>query len=102
MQIKTQVKASNLSYLDNRIEKFSLNGDATMSKLPIADLKLSARNISVNKQMIKKVDAVIKPSKVTNKQVKHEVDIVLKHQDISTDLELFLTQEADNWLVFIK
>lgn len=97
IEINTRLDATNISYLNNSVEQLSLNGDATLSDIPVADFKLDAKNMVTNNQSIDLLSILIKPDSVSTEQVKHHIDIDLKSKIISSDLQLVFAQQVDNW-----
>lgn len=97
IEANSQLKATNLRYLDTSIETLKLNGKALLSKLPVLDLTLSANNISSYQQVIDSLSIDIDPLNVSKEEVKHHINFNLNSEILSTHLELFIDQQADAW-----
>ena len=97
MQVNTSLEASNISYLENSVERLSLSGKATIADIPFADLNVDAKNIVANKQKIESLSVSINPEYVSAKKVEHNLNIALKSDVASSDLDILFTQELKSW-----
>ena len=97
IEINTRLNATNIAYLNNSVEQLSLNGDAILADIPVADIRLDAKNIVTNNQSIDLLSVLIQPDDVSTEQVKHQIDIALKNKMVSTDLAFLFTQQINQW-----
>jgi translocation and assembly module TamB len=97
IKVNSALNANNLSYLDNSVAQLSLNGQATLTDIPVLDLTLSANNIIANNQKIKSLTAIVAHNEVTNKRVSHNINLNLDSNLVSSDLAILFTQERNTW-----
>jgi translocation and assembly module TamB len=97
IKVNSDLSADNIRYLDNSIKQLTLNGQATLSDLPVLDLTLKANDIVASQQKIKSINATIRHNDVSNKRVIHNINLDLESQLVSSELALLFTQERNSW-----
>ncbi|TEW55236.1 translocation/assembly module TamB [Psychromonas sp. RZ22] len=96
-EVNTKLTATNLAYLENTIEQVTIQGKTLLAQLPIANVKLNAKNIISHRQKIDSVSVNIAPDSHSNNEVKHIINFDVKSKPVTTDLAIFFTQQPDNW-----
>ena len=97
IKVNSAINAENLRYLDNSIKQLTLNGQSTLTELPVLDLSLTANNIVTNKQKINSVSATISHDELSNKRVTHNINLNVDSKIVSSELAMLFTQERNTW-----
>lgn len=98
LQIDTQLSAQALTYQAYKIENIDLESKLILTKKPQLTLKLNAQKITVENQFIDDVALNISNKSVTNNNFRHQIELALNSDLVSSDLLLFVTQTKNEIL----
>ncbi|PKG37671.1 translocation/assembly module TamB domain-containing protein [Psychromonas sp. Urea-02u-13] len=98
LAIQSQLKAHDLSYENYQLEKLSLNSKVIVTKKPQLALVLKATQLTVDNQVVDNIELDITNENVADENVKHQIELLVNSEIISTDLMLYLTQTDDDLL----
>ncbi|WP_169337488.1 translocation/assembly module TamB domain-containing protein [Psychromonas hadalis] len=99
LKISTELTAEALSYQQYNLEKIVLSSELLLSDKPQLSLHLNADKLSIEKQLIDEIKLQVSNKSVTEKNVRHHIELTIKSELISTNLALFLTQTEKKLLI---
>jgi translocation and assembly module TamB len=96
LAIQSKLNAHDLSYKNYQLEKLNLDSKVILTTKPQVALVLKATQLTVDNQVIDNIDIDITNKSVADDNVKHQIELVINSEIISTDLMLYLTQTDDD------
>ncbi|MEL0629830.1 translocation/assembly module TamB domain-containing protein [Psychromonas aquatilis] len=97
LEITSELNATELQYLNDKVESLNVNGKTILGDLPVATLNVAATNLRVSDQKIDDVTVVVAPKNISKSSVQHDIDLAVNSKMGSSELEVEFTQALKSW-----
>tara|TARA_R110001583_G_scaffold57547_2_gene172179 strand:+ start:21187 stop:25167 length:3981 start_codon:yes stop_codon:yes gene_type:complete len=98
LDINSELSAENLSYDTYQVAGLNLESHVLLTDNPQLSLDLTATKLTANNQLIDDLEIHIDNEVVSADKIKHQIDLLVNSELVSTDLTLYMTQTKDQLL----
>lgn len=92
LSIKSKLNSTGLLYDTYEVDNVSLDSRLVLEEIPQVELSLQTEHLSLDNQLIDKLNIEISNNSSEENTVQHTIDLLVNSEMISTDLQVLLTQ----------
>lgn len=96
--INSHLSAQDLSYQQYELENVQIETSVTLADKPNLTLALEAESLTVENQLIDSINIKVSNKSVEENNFRHQIELIVNSELISTDLQVFLTQTDKEFL----
>ena len=92
LSINSKLNSTGLLYETYEVDNVSLDSRLVLEEIPQIELSLQTEHLSIDNQLIDKLNIEISNNSSEENTVQHTIDLLVNSEMISTDLQVLLTQ----------